>query len=58
MAALYVANAGGTLTAKAAQIANSGAGGSTTLAEKSIQSLTWEANISSDSSRKRDLKVK
>jgi len=63
VAALYVANTGGTLTAtaardinaKAAQIANSGVGGSTTLAagnnvnldtvaEKSTQSLTWDAN--------------
>jgi len=63
VAALYVANVGGTLTAtagrdinaRAAQIANSGAGGSTTLAagnnvnletvtEKSTQSLVWDAN--------------
>jgi len=64
VAALYVANAGGTLTAtaardinaKAAQIANSGAGGSTTLAagnnvnldtvaEKSSQSLKGDIDI-------------
>ena len=63
VAALYVTNPGGTLTAtaardinaKGAQIANSGEGGSTTLAagnnvnlgtvtEKSTQSLRWDAN--------------